>query len=171
MEEAKIRRLSPDVRQALLLALAGFASLVLFAVLLAVFRGGSDESTPTVLEVALVALGVIAFATMILAGVKAASSLRAGPMMTRSGRLAVGAALAVAALLVAMAATFGFLAATDTWEGDSEPFLATWLILALAASLAGAFAREPGRRGLLILPFLLGTAALVLFLSEITGLT
>lgn len=70
-----------------------------------------------------------------------------------------------------MAATFGVLAATDTWEGDSEPFLAAWLVLALTASLVGAFAPEPGRRGLLVFPFLLGTAALVLFVSEMTGLT
>ena len=70
-----------------------------------------------------------------------------------------------------MTITLGLLAATDTWERDSEPFLGVWVVLAVVACVIGALAPEPGRRGLLVLPLLLGTGALILFLSEAIGIT
>ena len=108
---------------------------------------------------------------MIYAGFRAANSLRMIPLETGAGKLAVRMAVVLAVLLAVMTITLGLLAATDTWEQDSEPFLGAWVILALVASVVGAFAPEAGRRGLLVLPFLLGFAALVLLLSELTGIT
>lgn len=163
--------LAPDVKWALGPALLGFLALVLLAVINVFFRGDGDESTPTVVAVLLFILGVVAFGTMVAAGFRAASALRSGSMVSGAGRFAVRLAVVLAVVLAAMALILGLLAKTGTWEQDSEPFLGVWVLLALVAAVIGAFSPEPGRRGLLILPFLIGVAALVLFLSEVTGVT
>jgi hypothetical protein len=140
-------------------------------VVIALFRGDSEESDPALLGVALFILGALAFGTMIAAGFLAARALRAKPMESGAGRLAVRMGIALAVFLPAMALVLGLLAKTGTWESDSEPFLGTWVALALIASLIGVFAPEPGRRGLLVFPLLIGVAGLVLFFSEVTGIT
>lgn len=165
------RDISSDVKKAVGLALTGFAGLVLLAVLIAVLRGDSDESPPAVQLVLFFIVGVTAYGLMIVGGILAAIALRSGEMESGSGRMAVRLAVALAVVLPVMALIFGLLALTNTWEGDSEPFLGTWVALALIASLIGVFAPEPGRRGLLVFPLLVGVAAVVLLISEFTGLT
>jgi hypothetical protein len=41
------------------------------------------------------------------------------------------------------------------------------LATALGAMVLGAFAREPGRRGLLLIPLLIGASALIFFLGDL----
>ena len=123
------------------------------------------------MEVILVAVGLIGYGLMIAGGFMATVELRTGPMESGSGRFLVRCALVLALALPAMALLFGLLAVTDIWEGDSGPFLLVWIALALITSVAGAFAPEPGRRGLVVFPLLVGVAAFVLLLSELTGLT
>lgn len=170
-ETPKAKGIAPGVRKPIGLAVTGFAGLVLLAVLIALLRGDSDDSTPVVLKVILVAVGVIAYGLMIAGGFMATVELRAGSMESGSGRFLVRCALVLALALPAMALLFRLLSVTDIWEGDSGPFLLVWITLALITSVAGAFTPEPGRRGLVVFPFLVGVAALVLLLSELTGLT
>lgn len=171
LDGSTTKGLAPDLKRALVPAIIGFVALVLVAVLNVSFRDEPNDSTPVVLAVAVVVLLVLALGTMIAAGFRAANSLRLIPLETGAGRFAVRMAVVLAVLLAVMTITLGLLAATDTWEQDSEPFIGTWVLLALAASLIGAFAPEPGRRGLLVFPFLIGFAALMLFISEALGIT
>ena len=46
-----------------------------------------------------------------------------------------------------------------------EPAL-LWMLAGLAAAVLGATAPEPGRRGLLVLPFMLGALVLVVWVAE-----
>ena len=163
--------LAPNVKESVGLALGGFGGLVLLAVLIALFRGDSDDSAPVVLTIILIFVGVAAYGSMIAGGILAAIALRSGPMESGPGLFAVRMAVILAIVLPIMALTLGLLAVTDTWERDSEPFIGPWLLLALVTSLVGAFSREPGRRGLLVFPFLVGVAAVVLLLSELTGIS
>ena len=160
--------LAPDVRRALGPALLGFLALVLLAVLNILFRDDWDGSFAALLVVALV---IASLGTMIDSGFRAAKALRSKPMDSGTGKSAVRMAVVLAAVLAVMTLTLGLLAVTDTWEGDSEPFIGIWVALALAVSAVAAFAPEPGRRGLLVLPFMLGVAAFVLLFSEVTGIT
>ena len=171
MDPSRNEGLAPDVKRALGPAIIGFVALVLLAVLNVVFRDEPDDSTPVVLGVVVAVLLVVAMGTMVAAGFRAGNSLRLIPLETGAGRFAVGMAVVLAVLLAVMTITLGLLATTDTWEQDSEPFLGSWVILALIASVVGALAPEPGRRGLLVLPFLIGFAALMLFISEALGIT
>lgn len=163
--------LAPDVKRALLPALIGFVALVLIAVFNVLFRDEPNDSTPAVLGVAVAVLLVVAMGTMVAAGFRAAKGLRTISLESGPGRFAVGMAVVLAVMLAVMTITLGLLATTDTWEQDSEPFIGIWVVLALVASLIGAFAPEPGRRGLLVFPFLIGIAALMLFISEALGIT
>ena len=165
------RGMAPEVKEPVGLALAGFAGLVLLAVLIALFRGDSDGSDPVIVVLLVAIVGVAAYGLMIAGGILAAIALKSGEMESGPGRMAVRLAVALAIVLPVMALIFGLLAATNTWEGDSEPFLGTWVALALITSLVGVFAPEPGRRGLLVFPFLVGVAAVVLLISELTGIT
>ena len=168
-DEPMGRSLAPDVKRALAPGLAGFVGLVLLAFLNVFLR--DDDSGGSAITVVAVAVAIIVLGAMVVGGYRAGKAFREIPLESGVGRFAVRMAVALAVVLVVLVVTFGILAATDTWERDSEPFLGFWVVLALVASLIGAFAPEPGRRGLLILPFLLGVGALVLLLSEVTGIS
>lgn len=171
MDEGERGGLASAVRQALGPAVGGFAVLVVLALLMGLIRGDSDDSDPVAVAILFIALGLFAFGLMIAGGFLAAKGLRSESMESGSGVFAVRMAVVLAIVLPVMTLVFGLLAATDTWERDSEPFIGAWLVLALVASVIGGFAPEPGRRGLLVIPFLIGVAALVLVLSEATGIT
>ena len=46
------------------------------------------------------------------------------------------------------------------------PLVPLWMLAGLAAAVLGATAPEPGRRGLLVLPFMLGALVLVVWIAE-----
>ena len=52
-------------------------------------------------------------------------------------------------------------------HGVSEPLYAVVLGTAVGAIVLGARAREPGRRGLLFTPLLIGASAVIFFLGDL----
>lgn len=110
-------------------------------------------------------LAVLALAATIAAGAVAAWALVREPPRTRAGRWALWLAIA----FVASFPVLGLL--TEALGGDQGwapgPVLPLLSATALGAMVLGAFAREPGRRGLLLIPLLIGASALMFFLGDL----
>jgi hypothetical protein len=106
-------------------------------------------------------LAVLALAAAIAAGAVAAGALVREPPRTRAGRWAVG-------LAIAFTLSFPVLglitAALGLEQGWAEPVVPLQMAAALGAMLLGAVAREPDRRGLLLIPLVIGASALMFFL-------
>jgi hypothetical protein len=80
--------------------------------------------------------------------------------------------LAVAnALLLPMVAfpvmAAAWLAGYDLPDGWGQPIMPVWMATGLVAAVLGVVAKESGRRGILVIPFMLGALVLTFSLGEI----
>lgn len=109
-------------------------------------------------------LAGLAFAIAIVAGAVAGWVLAREPPRTRAGRWALG-------LAIVLALSFPLLglitAALDLELGWAEPVAGLQLAAAIGAVALGAVAREPQRRGLLLIPLVIGTSALMFVLTDL----
>jgi hypothetical protein len=135
------------------LALAALAA----AVVLIETRDGSQGVVASV-------FAGIAFTVAIGAGAVCAWGLIREPLRTRAGRLAV--VLAVA-FTVSFPALGIITAALDLDSGWAEPVIPVQIAAALGAVVLGAVAHEPGRRGLLLVPVVIGASALMFVLTDL----
>lgn len=109
-------------------------------------------------------LALLALTAAIAAGLVAARALVREPPDTRAGRWAVGLAIAFTLSFPAL----GLITATLGLEaGWAEPVVPLQIGAALGAILLGSVAREADRRGLLLIPFVIGAAALMFFLVDL----
>ncbi|HEU0246760.1 MAG TPA: hypothetical protein VFR38_06695 [Gaiellaceae bacterium] len=60
-----------------------------------------------------------------------------------------------------------WLAGLDLPDGWGQPLAPVWLVTSFAAGVLGVVAREPGRRGILVLPFMVGAFVLVFWIGEV----
>jgi len=160
------------LKLALLLDAAAVAAFIPF-VLIVTAGGPEDTSNETFFSHPLpAALLLAAAASMIGGGVVAAVSLVRSPLGSRVGRWATGLAvvnmllLPVAALSVIAVAA---LADIDLPEGWGQPIFPVSVLIGLAAVIAGVRAKEPGRRGLLVVPLMIGAFVLVFVIGELIG--
>jgi hypothetical protein len=154
------------------LALDAF-SVTLFAALLTVFtiRGPGDSPPETFASDPLPAVLLGSAASIaILAGAVAIGSLVRDPLTTNAGRwatrLAVVSALLVPVVGVVVSAG-AWLAGLDLPEGWGQPLVPIWFVTSVTACVLGFLAREPRRRGVLVLPFLVGAFVLVFWIGEL----
>ena len=151
--------------------LSGLVLFFLTAFVIDLVRGDSDESDPFVATVLFSMLLLLMAGLLAAGGATAWKGLSSRPLVSTLGRRAFALALVAVVLLPVIVFVLGLLDALGTYEGDSEPFLAVWLMLSLVASILGGIAPEPGHRGLLVVPLILGAAAIVLLFSEILGIS
>jgi len=114
----------------------------------------------------LVAAGLLA----IVAGAVALRSLVAEPLRTAAGRWAWRLAAVNALLLPAIGLSVtivAWLAGVGLPDAWGQPLVPAWVLIGVVAGLLGAVAREPGRRGLLVVPFMLGALVLVFWVGEL----
>lgn len=109
-------------------------------------------------------LAVLALAAAILAGVVAAGALLREPPRTRAGRWAVRLAIAFAVSFPVLGLLTEALGLEQGW---AEPVVPLQLATALGAMLLGAVAHEPDRRGVLLIPLVIGASALMFFLVDL----
>jgi hypothetical protein len=159
------------LKRAWQLMASGLALLFLLALVINLIRGGSDQSDPLAAKILFSMLGLLSAGLLAAGGLTAWKGLSSRPLESITGRRSFALARVAIVLLPVIVFTLGLLAALDAYGGDSEPFLAVWLLVAIAASILGGVAPEPGRRGLLVIPLMLGVAAVVLLLSEILGIS
>lgn len=119
--------------------------------------GFFDDPVPSLL--ALLAVGAA-----VAGGAVAAWALAREPLATRAGRWGLGLAVA---LLVSFPVLWTITLIRDVTYGWAEPIIPLQAAAGLGAVVLGAVAREPGRRGLLLIPFVLGTVALAFTLGDL----
>ena len=113
----------------------------------------------------------LAGALALTAGVVAVVSLRRQRLVTRTGKWAIGIglfsalinpAVVLPAYLIERAIRGGKV------PGDwGEPYSFIWLASIITAIILGLMAREPGRRGLLVIPAVIGAFVLTFVLGEV----
>jgi hypothetical protein len=135
------------------LALAALAA----AVVLIELRDGSQGVVATV-------LAGLAFTVAIGAGALAARALAREPLRTRTGRWALGLAVVFTASFPAFGVITAILGLEEGW---AEPLMPAQFALALVAAVLGLAAREPERRGALLVPLLLGVTALMFVVVDL----
>jgi hypothetical protein len=110
-------------------------------------------------------LAVLALVAAIAAGAVAAWALMREPLRTRAGRWALWLAI----VFVVSFPVLGLLTeALDGAQGWApEPVVPLLFATALGAMVLGAIAREPERRGLLLIPLLIGASAVMFFLGDL----
>ena len=166
----------PHRPSALTLALgfdaAAVAVFISFVVIVTA-GGPRDTSDETFFSDPLPAALLLAAAAAVIAGgVVAAVSLVRSPLRSRVGRLAMWLAVANAVLMpvVSLAViVVAALASLDLAAGWGEPIVPFWVLTGVSAVIAGAVTREPGRRGLLVVPLMLGAVVLVFLVGEALG--
>ena len=159
-----------ELRRALRLMGFGIALFVLTGVAIGFLRGDSDQIRPvseTGTTIIASVLGLGAVGLMAWGGAVAWKSLTSKPLTSGFGRTVVRTAFALAALLPVIVFALWLVSAVSDGEGPTVPIIGAWLLALIGTSIAGATAPEPGRRGLLVLPLLVATAAVVLALSEL----
>lgn len=109
-------------------------------------------------------LALVTFVSAVTAGGVAAWGLVRDPLTTARGRWGAGLALVYAVSFPVMwSITLAFDLKAD-WPETAIPVQA---LVALGAAGLGAAAPEPERRGLLLIPFIVGATALAFFLGDI----
>ncbi|MFA9271595.1 hypothetical protein LRS13_07000 [Svornostia abyssi] len=109
-------------------------------------------------------LALAAFGVAIAAGLVAARALIRDPLQTGRGRWALRLALGLTASFPVL---WGITLAFDLGADWLESVIPLQLLAGLGAAGLGATAPEPGRRGLLLIPFVIGVAALAFFLGDL----
>jgi len=104
------------------------------------------------------------------AGVMAVVSLWRVRLVTRTGKWAVGVGL-FSALINPVIVLPAYLIERSIRGGEmpgdwGEPYSFVWLASIVVAIILGAVAREPGRRGLLMAPAVIGAFVLTLVIGE-----
>lgn len=134
-------------------------------------RGEGDIPNETFFSDPVPAVLLLAAATVaIAAGIVAAVSLARARLESRAGRWATRLALVNALVMpvVGLSVTaVAWLAGYDLPEGWGQPIAPFWLATGLAAAVLGVVAKEPGRRGVLVVPFMIGAFVLTFWLGEI----
>ena len=159
-----------DLRKALRLMGFGIALFVLTGVAIGFLRGDSDQIRPiseTGTTIIASVLGLGAVGLMAWGGVVAGRSLTSKPLTSGCGTAVTRVAFVLAALLPVIVFALWLVTAVSDGEGPTVSIIGAWLLAVVGTSIAGAIAPEPGRRGLLVLPLLVATAAVVLALSEL----
>ena len=110
-------------------------------------------------------LAVLAFAAAIAAGAVAAWALLREPPRSRAGHWALGLAIAFVVSFPVLGLLTEALGREQGWA--PEPVVPLLVATVLGAMVLGAFAPEPGRRGLLFIPLLIGASALIFFLGDL----
>lgn len=111
-------------------------------------------------------LAVLALAAAIAAGTVAAWALVREPPRTRAGRWALGLAIAFVVSFPVLGLLTEALGLEHGWaEAAVRPTIL--LVSGFGAMVLGAVAHEPGRRGLLFIPLLIGASALIFFLYDL----
>jgi multisubunit Na+/H+ antiporter MnhC subunit len=106
----------------------------------------------------------------IAAGVVAGVSLWRTRLRTRAGRWATRLALANTLFLPVLGVagiTGAWLVGYDLPDGWGQPFVPLWMATGVAAAILGVVAKEPGRRGILVIPSMIGAFVLIFWLGEI----
>jgi hypothetical protein len=159
---------------ALALGLDALSALVFVCVLVYAVgrsRGVQDAGNETFFSDPAPAVLLLTAATVaIAAGIIAGVSLARARLHSRAGRWATGLALANALLIPVggVSVTAGaWLVGYDLPEGWGQPIVPFWMGAGLAAAMLGAVAKEPGRRGVLVVPFMIGALVLTFWLGEI----
>lgn len=160
---APVGRRDP-LRLALGLDAATVLTLGAYAALIAIRgeRRGPDDGFLADLAAAILAL--VTFGAAVAAGGVAAWALAREPLRTRPGRWGLGLAVALVVSFPVLWALALALDRTYDWVG---PFVPLQFAAGLGAVVLGALAREPGRRGLLLIPLVIGTAALAFTLGDL----
>jgi hypothetical protein len=174
MLKSKPRALPSHKRSALVvgLALDGVA-IALFVTLFVVLVSSDREAARDegfFAEPVLAALALGAFAAALVAGVIAAASLLRVPLRTRAGRWAVRLA-AVNVLIIPVVAvpvmTIAWIAGYELPEGWGEPISLIWQLTGVSALVLGVTAKEPGRRGVLVILVMIGAGVATFAVGEI----
>lgn len=108
-------------------------------------------------------LALAAFGVAIAAGLVAARALIREPLHTGRGRWALRLALVLTASFPVL---WGITLAFDLDADWLESVIPLQMLAGTAAAGLGATAREPERRGLLLIPLVIGVAALAFFLGD-----
>ena len=159
-----------DLRRALRLMGFGIALFLLTAVVVGFLRGDSDQirsvsETGTTIIASVLGVGTVGL--MAWGGVVAGKSLTSRPLSSERGRVVSRTAFVLVVLLPLIVFCLWLVTAVSDGEGPTVPIIGAWLVAVIVTSIAGAMAPEPGRRGLLVLPLLVGAAVVVLLLSEL----
>lgn len=113
---------------------------------------------------------ILAAVSVIASGVVALIDLLARRLTTRSGRWAFRLAIIncllqpLTGVIYLLLRLFGL----ELEEGWGQPIVPFWLAIGLVAAVLGAVAPETKRRGLLVIPLMIGAFALVFVVGEIT---
>ncbi len=165
---AEPRRLSA-LAAAIGLDLVAVLVFVVFSTVVVARRDGGGRET--FFSDPLPAVLVLAAATAaVAAGMVAAVSLARTPLRTRAGRWATRLATANALLLPVVGLSVegvAWLAGANLPDGWGQPIVPAWIATGFAAAILGVVAKEPGRRGLLVVPLMLGAFVLTFWLGEI----
>lgn len=134
-------------------------------------RGARDTSNETFFSDPAPAVLLLTAATVAIgAGIIAGVSLARARLHSRAGRWATRLALVIALLMpvVGVSVTAGaWLVGYDPPEDWGQPIVPIWLAAGLSAAILGIVAKEPGRRGVLVVPFMIGALVLTFWLGEI----
>ncbi len=146
-------------------------AVALLALQVAVVTSGESEPADTFFSDPLAAGLLLTAATLtIVAAVVAAVSLWREPLRSRAGRWATRLAVANALflpVLAVVAAGVAWAVGIDEPATLAQPLVPLWMLAGLGAVALGVLAPEPGRRGILVVPFMLGAFALVFWLGEL----
>ena len=158
----------PPRRSALVWALAlDAAGIVLLGIVLATLASSQPDPDAGFFDEPALALALLAGAAALVGGgVVAAVSLVRRPLTSGPGRVAVRLAVAAALVVPALAVVVGLARLVLDRDVPAELVSPLATLLGIAAVVVGARAPEPGRRGLLVVPFLVGVVALTFVLGE-----
>lgn len=149
-------------------------SVVLFLAVAFIVTTGQPENEATggfFSEPVPAVLMILAGVAVISAGATALIDLLGHRPSTGLGRWAFRLALLNCLLLPAAALTVTAIAGLtgkNLDEGWGQPIMPIWFILGATATVLGAIAPEHRRRGILVLPLMIGAFALVFLIGEIT---
>ena len=153
------------------LALDGVAVLLVAITSVVVNTWPPREASPSVgVDWSMAILMPLAGALALAAGVVAVVSLSRRRLVTRTGKWAIGVGL-FSALINPVVVLPAYLIERASRGGEvpgdwGEPYSFIWLASILVAIILGLVAREPGRRGLLVIPAVIGAFVLTFIIGE-----
>ena len=144
-------------------------ALIVLASQVAIHGGPQDRGGVFAepLPAALIATGAFA---AIAAGSLAALAVYRDPLRSRSGGRATQCALVsalISPLICVPVVSIAWLLRIDLPAGWAQPVVPVWMVATAGAVVFGTLAPEPRRRGLLLLPVVVGAYVLTYWLGEI----